>query len=114
MAPGVKSKPNRPSGPERDSSRYKARPTATGGSPKNALDKTTRTRRAGKSYTASAAPSDKPTSVARAVAHRLTPRDRAMMCAKFSTVWGILPGRGYRATTVVGARRQRHEVGDSD
>src|SRR5258708_1796885 len=92
MAPGVKSKPNRPKGPDRDSSRYRARPTATGGSPKNALDKTIRTWRPGKSYTASTAPSDKPNRVARAVAHRLTPSDKPMMCAKFSILSRLISG----------------------
>src|SRR5579864_9488627 len=92
MAPGVKSKPNRPSGPDRDSRRYRARPTATGGSPKNALDKTIRTRRPGKSYTASTAPSDKPNRVAKAVAHRLTPSDKPIMWAKFAILSRLISG----------------------
>src|SRR5713101_5737585 len=77
MPPGVKSKPVMPSGPDRDSSRYRASPTTTGGSPRNALVKMTSARRPGKEHTARAVPSDRPARVAKAVADRLTPRERA-------------------------------------
>src|SRR6516225_7783621 len=61
MAIGVNSKPVTPTGPERDSKRYRARPTTTGGRPRNALVKITRGWRPGNEHTANAAPSERPT-----------------------------------------------------
>ena len=52
------------------------RPTTTGGRPRKALAKTTRTRRPGKGYTARAAPRKRPAGAARAIAEKLTPSDR--------------------------------------
>jgi len=74
--------PRPPSGPDRDRSRYSARPTMTGGSPSSALAKIIRARRPGKEYTAKAAPSSKPNKVARTVAYRLTPRERVTIRAR--------------------------------
>src|SRR6516162_2945649 len=80
MAIGVNSKPVTPTGPERHSKRYRARPTTTGGRPRNALVKITRGWRPGNEHTANAAPSDVPARVAREVAVRLTPRERPTIC----------------------------------
>src|SRR5215471_1773347 len=79
MAPGVNNMPRIPSGPERERSTYRAKPTTTGGSPSNALNITTRICRPGKAKTASAAPNGAPDSAANAVAKALTASERAMM-----------------------------------
>jgi hypothetical protein len=70
IAVGVKSRAREPSGPERESARYRARPTTTGGNPKKALIKTTISRRPRKGKVASAAPMGRLTAVA--VAAKLT------------------------------------------
>src|SRR5665647_1071986 len=72
MAVGVNKMPNPPSGPDRDSRRYTASPTTTGGSPISALSSTTRTDRPGKRVSASSAPKGIPASAASTTADRLT------------------------------------------
>src|SRR6185437_9272082 len=73
MAEGVNSNPRKPSGPEWESARYRARPTTTGGRPKKALIKTTMARRPRNEKTASAAPTGRLIAAAINVAVTLMP-----------------------------------------
>ena len=77
IASGVNSRPRNPSGPERDSSRYSARPTTAGGRPSSALTSDDQRRAVpGNRQTASNVPSGRPSSAAAAVAVRLTSSDK--------------------------------------
>src|SRR3954451_22707528 len=82
IAAGVNSNASEPSGPERDSARYSTSPTTTGGNPKNALIRTTTSRRPRNGKIASAVPIGKLIAVAAAVAARLTPIDNATISRK--------------------------------
>jgi hypothetical protein len=72
IAAGVKSSEREPSGPERERIRYRTSPTTTGGKPKNALIRTTSSRRPRKGKIAMAVPIGKLTVAATTVAARLT------------------------------------------
>jgi hypothetical protein len=72
MAAGVNSNSRKPSDPDLESARYRTNPTTTGGRPKNALIKTTTSRRPRKGKMASAAPVGMLTAAASTVAARLT------------------------------------------
>src|SRR3954453_10286222 len=76
IAVGVNSSSRKPSGPERERARYRPSPTTTGGSPKNALIRTSISRRPRKAMVARAHPAGKLIAVAKAVAARLTPSER--------------------------------------
>ena len=77
IALGVKSSPKDPRGPERERTRYRTRPTTTGGSPKKALTKTTIKRRPRKETIARTVPIGKLITVAAAVAtNQLTEEQR--------------------------------------
>jgi len=104
MAAGVKSNSRKPSGPERDSARYRISPTTTGGKPKNALIKTTIDRRPRKGKMARAVPRVRLIAAATAVAARLTLIESPTILAKscnslmvmmvlFRT-WVVPPQRG--------------------
>ena len=82
IAVGVKSSAREPRGPERERARYKTRPTTTGGNPKNALIKTTTSRRPQKGKIASAVPMGKLMAVAATVAAKLTLIDSATISRK--------------------------------
>jgi len=83
IAVGVNSSASEPSGPERESARYSTRPTTTGGNPKNALIKTTTSRRPRKGKIARAVPTGRLIAVAAAVAAKLTLIDSATISKKF-------------------------------
>jgi hypothetical protein len=73
----------KPSGPERERTTYRTTPTTTGGNPKNALIKTTISRRPRNGKMARAVPIGKPIAVAAAVAAKLTLIDSATISRKF-------------------------------
>ena len=102
MAVGVKSSERKPSGPERERARYSTRPTTTGGNPKNALIKTTTSRRPRKGKIARAVPMGKLMAVAAAVAAKLTLIDSATISKKLcnSLMVMMVP---LRATAAVAA-----------
>ena len=81
MALKEKSQPRKPSGPERDSSRYTTRPTTTEGSASAVLRKASTTPRPAKRATPSQAPSTKPRLQASTQAQALTASDRSTMPA---------------------------------
>lgn len=75
IAAGVNKIPRSPSGPERDSRRYTAKPTTTGGNPMKALTSTTTAPRPENSVSARSAPSGSPSKAASPTADRLTASD---------------------------------------
>ena len=79
MACGVNSRPQDPSGPERDSARNIASPTTTGGRPIMALSTTMAASRPGKRVSAMNAPNGTPISAANSTALRLTSSDSRTM-----------------------------------
>ena len=72
IACGVNRMPNEPSGPERDSNRYTASPTTTGGSPISAFRTTIAASRPRNRFSARNAPNGTPRIAASATALRLT------------------------------------------
>ena len=85
MAVGVYSRPNTPSGPARDSSRYTPRPTTTGGRPISAFRKTMTGARPGKRRTPTAAPRVMPMTQAENTAVRLTDIDNPTISIRFAS-----------------------------
>ena len=76
MAFGVKRRPRKPSGPERDSAKKTSSPTTTGGSPIRPFSATMTASRPGKRVSATTAPRGKPTTPASSVADKVTISDR--------------------------------------
>ena len=104
IAVGVKSSAREPSGPERERARYSTRPTTTGGNPKNALIKTTTSRRPRKGKIARAVPTGKLMAVAAAVAAKLTLIDSATISKKLCNSLMVMMVL-LRAAVVVAAQR---------
>ncbi len=99
IAVGVNSSAKEPSGPERERARYSTRPTTTGGNPKNALIRTTISRRPRKEQIARAVPIGKLMAVAAAVAAKLTLIDSATISKKLcnslmvmTLLFGVIDG----------------------
>ena len=101
IAGGVNSSPYWPSGPARDSNRYTTSPTTTGGSPINALSRTTKACRPGKRATATAAPIGNASSVANSTALRLTFRLSATISIKLLSHDVIRPSAPHSASANV-------------
>src|SRR5690625_269832 len=89
MAVGVNSKPYDPSGPARDSVRYTASPTTTGGNPMKALSTTMSRLRPANCHSATAAPIGRPIKVAIATADKEIFKDSTTMLISTGSIRAI-------------------------